>query len=158
MTPSSVDQSAEVCAVAWLWRQPPADPSAAVRAARLAGTIQAAVGFAAAALFYFWLHRPVMAGVVVGLATVNLLAALLSPLGVYRHITAGVGVLGRVIGQVVTWILMPIVYMLLFTLFGWVLRAFGKLRLSRGPDRTLPTYWRDLSTVDRSPASYERQF
>ena len=53
---------------------------------------------------------------------------------------------------------MPIVYVLLFTLFGWVLRAFGKLRLSRGPDRTLATYWRDLSTVDRSPASYERQF
>jgi hypothetical protein len=124
----------------------------------MTGTIQAAVGFAAAALFYFWLHRPVMASVVCGLATVNLLAALLSPLGLYRHITAAVGVLGRVIGQVVTWLLMPIVYLLLFTLFGLALRAFGKLRLSRRPDRTLPTYWRDLSTVDRSPASYERQF
>jgi hypothetical protein len=158
MTPSSVDQSADVCAVAWPWRQPPADPSVAARSARLAGTIQAAVGFAAAATFYFWLHRPLMAGVVMALATLNLLAALLSPLGLYRHITAGVGVLGRIIGQIMTWLLMPLVYLLLFTLFGLVLRALGKLRLSRGPDRTLPTYWRDLSTVDRSPASYERQF
>src|SRR5204863_7335879 len=92
MTPSPAEQSADVCAVAWLWRQPPADPSVAARSARVAGTIQAAVGFAASALFYFWLHRPVMAQVVLGLATVNLLAALLSPLGLYRHITAGVGV------------------------------------------------------------------
>jgi hypothetical protein len=158
MTPSSVDPSADVCAVAWLWRQPPPDPSIAARSARIAGTIQAAVGFAAAALFYFWLHRPVMAAVVVSLATVNLLAALLSPLGLYRRITAAVAVLGRVIGQIVTWILMPIVYLLLFTLFGLVLRAAGKLRLSRRPDRALPTYWRDLSTVDRTAASYERQF
>lgn len=158
MTPSSVDPSADVCAVAWLWRQPPPDPAVAARSARVAGAIQAAVGFAAAALFYFWLHRPVMAGVVLGLATFNLLAALLSPLGLYRRITAAVGLLGRVIGQVVTWVLMPIVYLLLFTLFGLALRAFGKLRLSRRPDRAVPSYWRDLSTVDRSPASYERQF
>jgi hypothetical protein len=151
--------SADVCAAAWPWRDKPADHAVTeARSARVAGTIQALVGFAAAALFRFWLHRPTMAAVVLGLATLNLLAALFSPLGLYRRITAAVGLLGRAIGQVVTWVLMPIVYLLLFTLFGLVLRAAGKLRLSRGPDRTLPTYWRDLSATERTAASYERQF
>jgi len=156
MTQPSVD----VCAAAWPWRAQGAAEHAlaAARAARIAGTVQALVGFAAAGLFYFWLHRQTMAGVVVALATLNLLAALLSPLGLYRRITAAVGVLGRLIGQAVTWLLMPIVYLMLFTAFGLVLRAAGKLRLSRRPDRSLPTYWRDLSQVDRSAASYERQF
>jgi len=151
--------SPDVCAVAWPWRRDRAgDTASRARAARIAGSIQGLIGFAASALFYFWLHRPTMAAVVSGLAALNLLAAVLSPLGVYGRITAAVAALGRLIGQLVTWVLMPIVYLLLFTVFGLALRALGKLRLSRRPDRSLPSYWRDLSAVDRSPASYERQF
>lgn len=150
--------SGDVCVVAWPWREvSPSVEAAARRAARRSGTIQGLVGFAAAALFLWWLHRPTMAAVVATFATINVLAALLSPLGLYRYITAAVGALGKGIGQVVTWVLMPIVYLLLFTLFGLALRAGGKLRITRRPDRSLPTYWRELPGP-RTPESYQRQF
>jgi hypothetical protein len=151
--------SAEVCAVSWRWRHDPeSDRPARARAARVSGAIQAAVGYGVAAVFSFWAHRSTMAAVVASLATLNLLAALLSPLGFYARITAAVGMLGRVIGQAVTWLLMPILYFTLFSLFGITLRLAGKLRLSRRPDRALPTYWRDLTAQPRTAESYERQF
>lgn len=151
--------SLEVCAVAWPWRErAQGSTAAAARAARISGLIQATVGLAAAGLFYFWLHRPTMAAVVVTLAALNGLIAVLSPLGLYAKVTAGVGFLGRVIGQIVTWALMPLVFYLLFLPVGLLLRAGGKLRLTRRPDRALPTYWRDLPQADRAPESYSRQF
>ncbi len=151
--------SVEVCAVAWPWRQKSKpDLAAAARAARVSGLIQAAVGFAAAGLFYFWLHRQTMATVVASLAFLNGAIALISPLGLYQKVTAAVAVLGRVIGQVVTWLLMPLVFFLLFLPVGLLLRRFGNLRLTRTPDRSLTTYWRDLPQADRTRESYSKQF
>lgn len=151
-----------VSAVAWPWRQSVESArsaaSAAARAARTTGAIQTVVGLAAAALFYFWLRRPVTAQVVATIALLNGTIALLSPLGAYRQVTAAVAVLGRWIGQAMTWLLMPVVFYGLFTVAGLLLRMVGKLRISHRPDRSLPTYWRDLSASPPSPDSYRHQF
>ena len=158
MQPST--EASAISAIAWPWRtrSGQAVDAAKARAARVSGVIQATVGLAVAALFHFWLHRERMAAVVTTLATLNGLIALLSPLGLYRRVTAAVGLLGRFIGQLVTWILMPPVFYLMFTVVGAMLRLGGKLRLTRRPDRTQTTYWRDLTANPRTPESYRRQF
>jgi len=46
------------------------------------------------------------------------------------------------VGTLVTWILMPLLYVVLFVPVGLVLRATGKLRLERRPDDREVTYWR----------------
>lgn len=154
-----------VSAAAWPWRQSlessrstAAGAGRAARAARAAGAIQTAVGLTVAALFYYWLQRRGMGRLVATIALLNGLIAMLSPLGVYPKVTRAVAVLGRWIGQAMTWLLMPVVFYGLFTAAGLMLRMVGKLRISRRPDRSLPTYWRDLPASTPSPDSYRHQF
>jgi len=149
-------------AVVWQWRKDPAAEAArraaAIRSARVRGAIQGAVGLAVAALFGFGLHRTTFASVVASIAALVTLAALASPLGAYRVITGWVEKLGRAIGTLVTWILMPLFFFLLFLPFGFYLRARKRTGITLGTDPKLASYW--LGTEDRpaGAATYERQF
>ncbi|HEV7672063.1 MAG TPA: hypothetical protein VGS22_26380 [Thermoanaerobaculia bacterium] len=158
MTESTLAPSA----VVWQWRRDPAAESraraAAARGARVRGAIQGAVGLVVALLVAFVLHRPTFASVIASIAGIVTLLALVSPLGAFKWLTAMVEKLGRVIGLVVTWILMPVIFFLFFLPVGLFLRARGKTGITRGAEAKLPTYWISTENHPSGPETYERQF
>lgn len=155
---SPPQEPASPSAAIWSWRgEDDARRAAGERAAaRRRGWVQAGVGFAAAALLSFW--RPGAAWVVAGLALLTVAAALASPLGLYRRLTRGVLLLGRAIATLLTWIVLPILYWLLFFPFGALLRLQGKLGFARAFTRGGESYWSESPRRDGGLADYERQF
>ena len=158
MTDSPLSPSA----VVWQWRRDPAaearSTAEAARAARVRGAIQGAVGFVVALLVAFVLHRTKFATVIASIAGLVTLLALVSPLGAFKWLTGLVEKLGRVIGLVVTWILMPVIFFLFFLPVGLFLRARGKTGITRGAEPKLPTYWISTEAHPSGPETYERQF
>ena len=160
--PSSVAPTAPppASSVAWDWRRSAGvdggsrDREAA--AARKRGIIQALVGLAVAVLFYvFW--RRVPAYVVGAVAIFTLLAALASPLGLYRGISRALEAFGHFVGMAVTWVLMTVLYFLFVWPVGLLLRAAGKLGITTGFDRSRSTYW-SAAAPRRGAESYRKQF
>jgi Flp pilus assembly protein TadB len=147
-------------AMAWSWqpRDPGEEQAREAHAARRQGMISGAVGLTVAALFYLWLHRPVFAEVVAGIAALTTLAALASPRGLYRRLTRVLDVFAHAVGMVVTWVLMFILYALLFVPFGLFLRLTGKIALRARADSGTPTYWTTLPAAPVDPESYRKQF
>lgn len=147
------------------WR-PAAPPEAAALAAsrerrrlRVQGAVRAAVGLLAAALLALW--KPVFAVVVAAIALVLLLVALAAP-GAYARIAAGLERFGHWVGTALTWLLMPLLFVLLFLPVGLALRAAGKLRVTFGPEPGRASYWETPEAGQRwgggGAASYRRQF
>lgn len=60
---------------------------------------------------------------------------------------------GFLIGNVV----LAAVYLLMFAPVGLAMRATGRSSLSKGFDRSIPSYWREAQTPD-DPERYYRQF
>jgi hypothetical protein len=164
MTQESTQLRAEASSVAWNWRGRAAvDASALAREAaanRRKGLIGGAIGLAVAALFYFVLHRPVAAEVIAAIAVMIALLALASPLGAYKSLTRMLDVFAHAVGSAVTWVLMTVLFYLVFLPAGLILRARGRLGISKGADRRLPTYWiaTDERERARTPESYRKQF
>ncbi len=156
------DRKLAPSAVVWQWRRDPAAEAraraGATRGARVRGAIQGSVGLVVALLVAFVFHRPTLASVIASIAAVVTLIALLSPLGGFRLLTAGVEKLGRGIGLLVTWILMPLIFYLFFLPVGLYLRARGKLGITHGADPKLSTYWISTEAHPSGPETYERQF
>jgi hypothetical protein len=159
-----MEPRAEASAVAWSWRDR-ASGAAAARAREAAanrrkGVIGGGIGLAVAALFHFALHRPVAAEVIAAIAILVALLALTSPLGLYKGLTRGLDLFAHAVGTVITWVLMTVLFYLVFLPAGLVLRARGKLGISKGADRRLPTYWiaTDERERARTPESYRKQF
>jgi hypothetical protein len=125
-------------------------------AARKRGVIGSLVGLLIAALIYhFW--RPEAAYVVAGISLALGLLALLAP-PAYRKVAGLLDRFGHAVGMAVTWVLMIVLYYLLFLPVGLLLRAQGKLGVTRHPDRRLASYW--ISTEGRpwTAESYRKQF
>jgi hypothetical protein len=148
---------------AWRPAAPPgaAAEEAARRRARLRreGAVRAAIGLVVAALLALW--KPLFAAVVAAIALVLLLVALAAP-AAYAKISGGLERFGHWVGRAVTWLLMPLLFVLLFLPVGLVLRAAGKLRITRGPDPSRASYW-DVPEPgqgwgDAGADSYRRQF
>jgi len=57
-----------------------------------------------------------------------------------------------------TWILLGITYFLFFLPLGLILRLTGSLRISKGPNVELATYWVDRKAEPHSVARYLRPF
>lgn len=134
-----------VTATVWPWWRDATDdhdsaPShqAASRARRGAGW-RTLVGLAIAALLLLW--KPWLAAVVAVISLLVLALALASPLGLYARFEHGLARLAHGVGMAVTWILMPVLYLLLFLPVGLLLRTAGKLRVTRHPDPGATTYW-----------------
>jgi len=139
----------------------PTDPAAAGRARRLRreGAVRGAVGLAAAALLALW--KPPFAAVVAAIALVVLALALASPLGAYARLSGWIERFGHGVGTAVTWTLMPLLFYGLFLPVGLALRAGGKLRLTRSPDPSRPSYWSeppDGQGWGGGPERYRKQF
>ena len=151
--------SERAAAAVWQWRTT-ADPGAAasrVRHARRRGLVQGAIGLVAATVVYLVWETP-FAWVIAGIAATIALLALVSPLGAYAAVERGLATFGRWVGTAVTWILMPLLYWLLFLPVGLLLRARRRLGVTRGFDRTLPSYLRPAAKRPDGVAPYEKQF
>jgi hypothetical protein len=159
-----MEPRAEASSVAWTWRDRAAlgATSLAREAAanRRKGLVGGAIGLAFAALLHFGVHKERSAMVVAGVAVLVALLALASPLGAYKVLIRGLDVFAHTVGAAVTWGLMAILFYLVFLPAGLILRARGKLGVSKGADRRLPTYW--IATDERERArtleSYRKQF
>ncbi|HEV8629585.1 MAG TPA: hypothetical protein VGV61_04645 [Thermoanaerobaculia bacterium] len=142
----------------WQWRREATgdDRSAAARAARRRGAIGGLVGLALAATLFFW--KPGMALVVAAVALSMALLALLSPLGGFRAVTRALDTFGRFVGVTITWVLMTLAYFLLFVPCGLLLRAGGKLRISRRADPRLASYWTPAAPLRAGLDGYRKPF
>jgi hypothetical protein len=148
-------------AVAWSWRKSagPGDSRAReAAAARTRGAIGGAVGLSAAAAVWLFFEKPVAAAVIAGIAAAISLTAFLFPLTLYRKLNHGLEVFARAVGTAVTWVLMTVLFYLLFLPVGLLLRARGRLGITRGTDPKLSTYWTDTQGRARTPESYRKQF
>jgi VIT1/CCC1 family predicted Fe2+/Mn2+ transporter len=160
----SMEPKAQASSVAWSWRDRAAGFEAArareAAANRVKGMIGGAIGLAVAALLYFVFHKVRTAEVVAAIAVLVALTALASPLGGYKALTRFLDRFAHAVGAAVTWALMTVLFYLVFLPAGLVLRARGKLAVTHGSDRRLPTYW--IATEERerarTPESYKKQF
>jgi hypothetical protein len=161
MSEPRVQSRAEASSVAWSWRDRAAGEAAArVREAaanRRKGLIGGAIGLTVAALIYFVFDRPVAAAVVASIAVVIALLALASPLGLYKGLTRALDRFAHAVGSALTWVLMPILFYLVFLPIGLLLRARGKLAISKSADPRMPSYWKSTER-ERTPESYRKQF
>ncbi len=149
-------------AVAWPWRAASTAGAETVRRARRSalrreGTIRALAGGAVGAVLFALgavaLAR--VAGIVSGLV---LLAALVSPGGLYAAIGRALAVVGRGVGRLLAVVFLTPVFFLFFLPFGKLLRSGHRDRLERWFDRQAPTYWHRRADGERTRASYEKAF
>jgi VIT1/CCC1 family predicted Fe2+/Mn2+ transporter len=159
-----MEPKAQASSVAWNWRDRAAKAETArVREAaanRVKGLIGGAIGLAVAALLYFVFHKEKTAGVIAAIAVVVALTALASPLGAYKTLSRWLDRFAHAVGAAVTWVLMTVLFYLVFLPAGLFLRTRGKLAVTKGADRRLPSYW--IATEERERAraleSYRKQF
>ena len=151
----------EPSSVVWSWRGGDNEEHARAReaaAARQRGLLGGLIGLSIAAVFFFFLKRPVPAAVIAAVALLFTLLALLAPLTAYKALTRALDRCGHVVATAVTWLLLTLLYFLLFLPLGWFLRMRGKLAITRGFDPRRPSYWVSLEDRVRTPESYRRQF
>ena len=150
---------ATVTATVWDWRTRAAGAqarAAALRAKALRqALIQGGIGLVVAlALGYWW--RP-LAGYLVGGVTAALTLLALQAPAAHSRVEQGMSAFGRVVAAILTWLLMPVLFYLIFFPTGLLLRARGRQRITRRPDPSLPTYWAEPARAP-TPESYRRQF
>jgi uncharacterized membrane protein len=151
----------EPSSVVWSWRGGDNEEHARAReaaAARQRGLLGGLIGLSIAAVFFFFLKKPVSAAVIAAVALLFTLLALLAPLTAYKALTRALDRFGHVVGTAITWLLLTVLYFLLFLPLGWFLRLRGKLGITRGFDPQRPSYWVSLEDRTVTPESYRRQF
>jgi hypothetical protein len=152
----------EPSSVVWNWRGGETESAARGReaaAARKRGLLGGAIGLAVAALFFFLFKRPVAAAVIAGVAVLFTLLAVLAPLTAYKAVTRALDRFAHGVGTAVTWVLLTLLYYIFFLPFGLLLRARGKLAITRSFDPRQPSYWTSLERQGaRTADSYRRQF
>jgi hypothetical protein len=86
-----------------------------------------------------------------------LMAAVVAP-RILAHLNRAWTALGALLQAVVNPLVLGVLFYLVFTPFGWMLRRLGKdfLRMQPAPDA--PTYWIPRSPPGPSPESMTRQF
>ncbi len=146
----------EAAAAVWRWREPGPGKEAKARRLRRQGLVQALVGAAIGGLLAFW--HPTFAKVVWVIAGFTLLAALLSPTGLYAGIARALEALGRGIGRVMTVLLLVPVFVLFFGVYGGLGRRGRRDKLERWFDAGASTYWHRRPKAATGTAPYERQF
>ncbi len=158
----AAERAGEASSVVWA---PVADAGASARrelaarsAARRRGLIGLAGGLAVAALFdYLKPHRPQPAYVVAAVAVLFAAIAVASPTGLYPRLQRALDAFGRGVGAVVTWVLMTILFFVFVLPVGAILRAAGKLAITKGFDPRSASYWSEPSQPDGAGA-YRKQF
>jgi hypothetical protein len=150
---------AEAALAIWNWRdpQPHGPPPPPVSRVRVRGSLQAAI-VAAIALLLLLLGLRTIALVMLGAATIVLLAALTSPRGIYAVLDGMAQAIGRRIGRALTWLLLVPLFYLFFLPFGLLFRRGRRDRLKRSFDSEAPTYWEALEGPTAASSSHEAQW
>lgn len=133
--------SPEAASVIWNWRvESEPQPSNESTSNRLRGSLQAlAGGVVGTGIFFFVSDR--FAYFIWGVAAVILLSALFSPGGLYALIDRTFLSLGNLLGQALTWILLPLVFYGFFVPFGRLLRRGSRDSMKRFYELEADTYW-----------------
>jgi hypothetical protein len=149
----------EAAAAIWPWRQAagPAPLTGNPARLRLIGSLQAlAIALAGLALLRFWI-KP--AGVIaLCISGVILVSALASPTGLYAGVRRFFIGLGHLTGRLLTWVLMPLLFYLLFLPFGRVFRRGRRDRLRRFFEPEATSYWEPHRGPTASSSSRERLY
>jgi len=152
--------SPEASAAIWSWEDagPLAGGSTGPSTAsiRIRGVIQGVVTLGVAALFWYF-DLPTMAMIAVGLAVIFSLASLLSPHRAYAAIQRGNARLGKWIGDLLNWILLPSIFYLFFLPFGKLFRRGRRDALKRFYESDAESYWIERSEAYTS-TSRTKQF
>ena len=147
----------KAAAAIWRWREGEADgdekPSAA--SVRLRGSLHALIGYAVAALFYFFWSQTA-AAIAAGLTSLMLFCALASPHGLYALLRRLFDATGRVVGHATTWAVMTPIFLLFVLPFGKLLRRGRRDKLRRYYESAAETYWEKHTPMKTS--SLERQY
>lgn len=146
----------EAARTIWNWRATGEPEASSHRQPRLRGTIQAAVGVGIGSVFW-WLGHGGLGTVAFTIASLLLLSALFSPHGLYQAIDRALRAFGRWVGRVLSWILLPIIFYLVFFPFGLFFRRNDNDTMKRTFDADADTYWSPHKTTPAS-ISYRRQF
>jgi hypothetical protein len=156
--PSARAGRPEAAAAIWSWREraPAPDPA---RGARLRGSLQA-LATATAASAVMWLGSRGIAQAMFAFAALVLLAALLSPGGLYAGLQRLFAATGQRIGRILTVALLVPLFYAFFVPFGLLRRRGRRDRLARRFDAGAATYWESRESDDSRIASeqLERQY
>jgi len=90
-------------------------------------------------------------------AAVLLLCALIIPI-ILKPLFILFSYLGFVLGWIMTRIILTILFYLVFTPIGFLMRLFGKKLLDTSFDRTTKTYWMDREKTEFPSVNYKNQF
>jgi hypothetical protein len=131
----------EAAGAVWRWQdEAESSEEEAPGALRRRGAVRAVVaGIVGALVLVFLWRTPGL--VILGIAGVLLLAALLSPSGVYATIERGIDALARRTGIALGWVLLVPVFYLFFLPFGLVMRRGRRDRMQRRFEAEASTYW-----------------
>ena len=149
----------EAAAIIWNWnRQGDGKPQAERAAsARKRGLLQAVAGGSFGLLILlFWSQT--LALVVFTVSSIVLLAALVSPMGLYAAIHRLFQTLGNLTGRALTWILLVPIFYLFFLPFGRLMRRGRRDRMRRWMEPEAETYWEAHVGPTASSDSRERQY
>jgi hypothetical protein len=150
----------EAAAAVWSWNASAAAPRPLdAGPVRLRGALQAFAGLAVAATFFWFGHR-VPAAVVGSIAAVVGLSALASPFGVFAAIERGFDALGRGLGRLLGWIVLPAIFYLFFAPFSVLFRRGRRDSMKRAFDAEATSYWtpRDRRSATMGSDAYERPY
>jgi hypothetical protein len=146
----------EGSAAIWQWRERAvaSGPSESLHRVRLRGTLRSLILATVGGLLLAWGARRV-GFFVVAVASTVLLAALISPRGLFAAIERGLAFLGLQTGRVLTWILLPLVFYGFFVPFALLFRRGRRDSMRRFFDREAASYWLDR---ELNPTSSTRQY
>lgn len=150
----------EASSVVWDWRNENVSRSKgpSAKQLRLRGVLQSGVTFVAAvALAWFGLrHMAIVAGVI---GSVVLLAALVSPTGLFAALLRGMDALAAKFGALLNRVLLGAIFFGFFVPFGRLFRRGRRDALSRFYEPEATTYWIDREDESlRAPGSRKRQY
>ena len=150
------DGRAEASAAIWHWKVQGADPDTKQNL-RLQGALQGLAGATVGALIYL-IWSTTLGSIVFGIASFILLAALLSPNGVYALIHRAFAALGVLIGRLLTWVLMAGIFYTLFLPFGLLFRRGRRDPMRRFYEPEAASYWTRRQPGRTASSSRERQY
>lgn len=145
-------------ALVWQWRDAVSEGGATGwRNPRLRGSIQAAITLAlGGAVWTLWSH--VIGGVMLAAGSLVLLAALVSPTGLFAGIERALTALAQTVGRGVSWVLMTLLYYGFFVPFGRLFRSGRRDRMRRFYEPEAPSYWEARERGRSASDSRDRQY
>lgn len=150
----------EAAAAVWRWRND-GDPASGAGLPdgrrRVRGSLQAAVGLGVGAtIFLLWSQTA--GAVVMGIATLILLAALLSPSGAFALLERAFSTLGAQIARLITFVTMSLIFYLIFAPFGVLTRRGRRDPMRRFYEPDGETYWTPREIGRAGSPSRQRQY